>query len=133
MALNTKTSIASVNLGLNAAFDVLNGGFIEFYDGAQPASPDVAVTTQNKLSKNSLNATAFAAAGSGSKIANPITNSTALMAGTPTWFRAFKADDATAVIDGTAGVAGTNAILAAASYVAGDVVAVTGWTISQAQ
>lgn len=52
MSDNTHLSIASWNLALNAALDVLNGGFIEIYDSTgtgQPATPDVAVTTQVKL------------------------------------------------------------------------------------
>ncbi len=40
MAANTHLSIASWNLALNAGLDVLNGGFLEIYDGAQPATPD---------------------------------------------------------------------------------------------
>jgi hypothetical protein len=133
MALNTKTAIASVNLGLNAAFDVLNGGFIEIYDGSQPASPDVAVSTQNKLAKMALNATAFGAASAGTKTANAIANGVGLVQGTATWFRAFKSDDTTAVVDGTAGTSATNMVLVAAVIAVGDVVSVTAWTVSQAQ
>lgn len=133
MALNTKLAIASVNLGLNAALDVLNGGFLEIYDGTQPATPDTAVTTQNKLAKMPLNATAFGAASSGVKTANAITNGTGLVQGTATWFRAFKSDDTTAVIDGSAGTSGTNLVLTAAVIAIGDVVSITAWTVSQAQ
>lgn len=133
MALNTKTAIASVNLALNAACDVLNGGFIDIYDGTQPATPDVAVGAQVKYAHCALNATAFGAAASGVKTAAAITNGTGLATGVPTWFRAFKSDGTTAVIDGTCGTAGTNLVLAAATIATGDVVSVTAWTVSMAQ
>jgi hypothetical protein len=131
MANNVHMSIASWNLALNAALDAaLNGGFLEIYDGTQPATPDVAVTSQNKLAKLSLNATAFGAASSGVKTANAITSSSGLVASTATWFRLFKSDDSTAVIDGSAGTSGTDLVLNSASITVGGTVAVSSLTIS---
>ena len=130
MALNTHLSLASWNLALNAGLDVLNGGFIEIYDGAQPATPDVAVSGQNKLAKLSLNATAFGAAASGTKTAAAITSSAALLTGTAAWFRAFKSDDATAVIDGSVGTSGTDMVIATTAISSGATVSVTSWTVS---
>lgn len=71
-------------MALNAAYDVLNGGFCDIYDGTQPADADTAVTSQVKLAHCPLNATAFAAASGGSKAANAITNGTGLAVGTAT-------------------------------------------------
>jgi hypothetical protein len=130
MAANTHLSIASWNLALNAGLDVLNGGFLEIYDGAQPATPDVAVSTQVKLAKLPLNATAFGAAAAGTKTANAITNASGLAASTGTWFRAFKSDDTTAVIDGSAGTSGTDLVLNDAAITVGGTVSVTSWTVS---
>ena len=93
MAVNTHLSIASWNLALDSAINTLNSGFIEIYDSTgtgQPATPDVAVTTQVKLAKLSLSATAFGASSAGTKTANAVTSSAALATGTATWFRAFK-------------------------------------------
>ena len=130
MAANTHLSLASWNLALNAALDVLNSGFIDIYDGAQPATPDVAAGAQVKLAHLPLNATAFAAASAGSKIAGAITNGVGLAASTATWFRAYKADDTTAVIDGSAGTAGTDLVLNDAAITVGGTVQVTSWTVS---
>ena len=129
MAFNTHLSIASWNLGLNAAIDVLNSGFIEIYDGAQPATPDTALSGQTKLAKLPLSATAFGAAASGIKTANAITSATALATSTATWFRAFKSDDATAVIDGSVGTSGTDMIINATAIVTGATVSVTSWLV----
>jgi len=130
MALNTHLSLASWNLVLNAALDVLNGGFIEIYDGSQPATPDVAVTSQVKLAKLALSATAFSAASAGTKTANAITATTALATSTATWFRAFKADDTTAVIDGSVGVSSADMIMADVAVTTNGAIQVTSWTVS---
>ncbi len=101
----TKTAIAAVLLGMNAAIDSVGAsGFLDLYDGTKPASPDVAVGVQVKLSHHALSATAFAAAAStvggtvGSKTANAIANAVGLAASTATWGRLTKADG-TAVQD----------------------------------
>lgn len=130
MAVNTHVSIASWNLALNAAIDVLNSGFIEIYTGTQPATPDVAVSSQTKLAKLSLSATAFGAASGGTKTANSITSSAALASGTAAWFRAFKSDDTTAVIDGSVGTASADMIIGSTTITSGDSIAVSSWTVS---
>ena len=126
--------MASWNLALNAALDApCNGGFIEIYDSTgtgQPTTPDVAVTTQVKLAKLALSATAFSAAASGTKTANAITSATVLAAGTATWFRVFKADDTTAVIDGSVGTSGADMNLNDVALTTGGTVSVTSWTVS---
>ena len=131
MALNTHMSIASWNLALNAALDAAcNGGFLDIYDGTQPATPDVAVSTQVKLAHLPLSATAFGAASAGTKTANAVTNGTGLAASTATWFRVYKSDDTTAVLDGSAGTSGTDLVLNSAAITIGATVSVTSWTVS---
>lgn len=133
MASNVHMSIASWNLALDAALNVLNGGFLEIYDSTgtgQPATPDVAVTTQVKLAKLSLNATAFGAAAAGVKTAGAITNGTGLAVGTATWARLFKSDDSTAVIDCSVGTSGTDLVLNDVAITIGGTVSVTSLTVS---
>lgn len=119
MPQTTHLSVASWNLALNAALDAaLAGGYLEIYDSTgtgQPATPDVAVTTQVKLAKLSLGTPAFAAASGGSKLANAIASASAITNGTATWFRAFKSDDSTAVIDGSCGITPASTTVAVAS------------------
>jgi hypothetical protein len=134
MANNAHMTIASWNLALNAALDTAcNSGFLEIYDSTgtgQPATPDVAITTQVKLAKLPLNATAFGASASGVKTANAITNGTGLANGTATWFRIFKSDDTTAVFDGSAGTSGADLNLNDVAITTGGTVTVTSMTIS---
>lgn len=130
MANNPHMSQASWNLALDAALNVLNGGFVEIYNGTQPATPDVAVSSQTKLAKLSLSATAFGASSAGTKTANAITSSAALATGTATWFRLVKSDDSTAVFDGSVGTSGTDMILTTTAIQGGGTVAVSSLTIS---
>jgi hypothetical protein len=130
MAANSHLSLAGWNLALDAALNTLNSGFLDLYDGAQPATPDVAVSAQVKLAHMPLGATAFGASASGVKTANAITNGTGLAVSTATWFRAYKSDGTTAVIDGSAGTAATDLVLNDAAITVGGTVQVTGWTVS---
>jgi hypothetical protein len=136
MASNVHLALASWNLGLNAQLDVpLNGGFLDIYDSTgtgQPASPDVAVTTQVKLAHCPLNATAFSAAVSGVKTANAIAAGVGLAVGTASWFRLVKSDAVTGVLDGSAGVAAdsTDLTLNDKAITIGGSVPITSLTVS---
>ena len=130
MAANTHLSIASWNLALNAGIDVLNSGFLQIYTGAQPATPDTAITSQTLLASLTLSATAFGASSAGTKTANAITSGTAVATGTATWFRAFKSDDSTAVIDGSVGTSVADLNLNDTAITSGGSVSVTSWTVS---
>ena len=135
MALNPKLSVASCNLALNAALDVLNSGFLDIYDSTgtgQPASPDTAVTTQVKLARLNLNATAFAAASGGSKVAGAISATTGITGGTATWYR-LVTSGGTAVADGSVGTATSNLVLNATAIVTGAAVTCTAMTYTMAQ
>jgi len=129
MALTIST--ASKNLGLNAQFDVLNSGFLRIYSGTRPATPDTALSGNTLLAELTFGATAFAAATGGTKTANAIGSDTSADAtGTATFFRAFKTDGTTAVVDGTVGTSGTDAIINSTSIVAATTVACTSMVLT---
>jgi hypothetical protein len=130
MAANTHLSIASWNLALDAGLNVLNGGFLELYTGTQPATPDTALSGNTLLATLSLSATAFGASSSATKTANAITSATAAATGTATFFRAYKSDGTTAVIDGSVGTSGADLNLNTTSIVTGATVSVSSWTVS---
>jgi len=129
MALTIST--ASKNLGLNAQLDVLNSGFLRIYSGTRPATPDTALSGNTLLAELTFGATAFAAATGGTKTANAIGSDTSADAtGTATFFRAFKSDGTTAVVDGTVGTSGTDAIINSTSIVSATTVACTSMVIT---
>ena len=112
MANNFKVAVAVRNAELDVLSDQLDGGYLRIYDGAQPATPDTAITSQVLLATLPLNATFSPAAAAGAITANTITSdSDADATGTASWFRAYKADGTTAVCDGTVGTSGTDAII----------------------
>jgi hypothetical protein len=132
MALNPKTAVASRNLALDAAFDILNSGKFRGYDSTQPTDADTALGAQVLLFDCALNATAFAAAGSGSKAANAITNdSSADATGTLTWCSLLNSSNVRKM-DMSAGTSGANANFNTVSIVAAGTVSITSCTVTQA-
>ena len=127
-------SAASKKLALDAEFDVLNGGSIKIYSGTRPTNPDTALSGNTLLASLPLSATAFAAATGTTtvtKTANAVTSDTnAPATGTATFFRAFKSDGTTAVVDGTVGTSGTDAIINSTSIVAATTVACTSLVLT---
>lgn len=101
---NIQFSAASADAALDAALDVLDGGYLEFYDGEQPASIDQPVTTQRLLGACELSSPAFQPSSGGRKVANAIRSGTARATGLATWARACKADGSTVVLHGSVGV-----------------------------
>ena len=130
MAANTHLSIASWNLALDSALNVLNSGFMQIYTGTQPATPDTALSGNTLLATLTLSATAFGASSAGTKTANAITSGTAVATGTATFARFFKSDDSTAVLDMSVGTSGTDCILNDVNITTGGTVAITSATVS---
>lgn len=112
MASNLKFSAALKNAQQNAISTTLGASaIIDIYDGAQPASPDVAITTQVLLASLTCNATFAAAAANGVLTANAISNGTGTAAATvsgkrATWYR-MRSTVPAAHVDGTCGTNGT--------------------------
>lgn len=134
MALNAQTSIASRNLALNAAFDILNSGHLFIYDSTQPTNADTALGAQVLLADLSLNATAFAAASAASKAANSITqDSSANATGTATWGSLCASSRATTgTLDFSVGTSGANFNMNSVAIQSGAAVQCSAFTITQA-
>lgn len=131
MANNFKVSAATRNAELDALSVLLDGGFLDIYDGAQPTNPDTAIGSQVKLASLLLNADFAPAASAGVLTANAITSDTSADAtGTAAWFRCFKSDHTTAVCDGTVGTSSADAIINSTAISAGALVACTAMTIT---
>ncbi len=112
MSTSIGLTTALKNSALDTVFDNCNTGYIRIYNGTRPANANTAVSTQTLLAELRFGATAFAAASSGSKVANAITSTTdAAATGTATWTRFLKSDGTTVVGDGDVGVTGAGAVL----------------------
>jgi hypothetical protein len=123
------------NIGANAAADaacaLCNGGFLDIYDGAQPATADTALSGQTLLASLALNATAFAASVAGVATANAISSAVAGATSTATWFRVYKSNHTSVVFDGSVGTSGADLNLLSTSIVSGQTVTVTAFTYTQ--
>lgn len=130
VAWTLRLSTAAKNAALNAVTAAANGGTVEVYDGAQPASPDSAVTTQRKLVTLALSGTAFGGASGGAAAANPVSVAAAALTGTASWFR-MKSSAGTALVDGSVGLSGCDLNLTAVAINAGDGVALAPPSLTQ--
>lgn len=132
MALNPKTCVAFRNSALDTPFDTLNSGKLRIYDSTQPTDADTALGAQVLLADLALNATAFAAASSGSKAANSITqDSSADATGTATWASLLNSSNVRKM-DMSAGTGTVNLVLNTASIVAAAAVSCSSLTITLA-
>lgn len=120
----------------NAKLDAIttfagNGAKLQIYNGTQPAT-GAAITSQTKLSEHTL-ASPFASGSSGG-VLSPTAPSqvNALATGTASWFRIYKADGTTFVMDGAVGVTGSGApcIVNSTSFTSGVGVAVTSMSFT---
>lgn len=134
MALTPKLSNEAANAAAAAACALCNGGFVDIYDGTQPATADTAITTQVKLAHLTFASPAFAAAVAGVAAANAIgSDSAADATGTASWFRAYKANGTSPVFDGSVGTSGCNLNLSSVSIVAGGPISISSFTYTQAK
>jgi hypothetical protein len=128
MALNTQLTNLAVNTEANALAPLLNGGFIDIYDGAQPATGDTPISTQTLLVSLTFAATAFGSAVNGVLTANAIGSGTAVATSTAAWFRCYESDHATAVFDGSVGTSNANCIIPSTAIATGIVVSCLSFT-----
>lgn len=129
MANNPKYSNAAVNAEADALAAQFNGGKMRIYDGAQPATADTAITTQTLLAELTYANPAFGAAVAGLITANAITTDVdADATGIAAWFRAVTSGGAT-IMDGTVGLAATDAIIDAVAIAQHADVACSAFTL----
>lgn len=132
MANNPVLSSQARNAAADAICALLNSGKLRIYDGAQPANPNTAISTQTLLAELTFGATAFGAASAGVATANAITGDTSADAtGTATWFRTLKSDGTTPVFDGSVGTSNADLILGSVAIQAGAAVNVTSATYTE--
>ncbi len=93
-------------VAIDAALALCDDGFIEIYDGKRPANAATPVGSQTLIATLRWNGKAFKPAKDGVAIANEIKGGTAVADGSPTWFRALKADGVSVLFDASAGAEG---------------------------
>lgn len=131
MSMNTQLADATVNAQGDALAALLNNGYLRIYSGTQPANANTALSGNTMLAELRYNATAAPATAGGVITFNAITSaSSAAATGTATFFRAFKSDGTSVVMDGSVGTSAANMIIATTSISAGQTVSCSSFTHS---
>lgn len=124
-------ALAQRNSALDNILANLNNGYLRIYSGPRPATPDTALSGNTLLAELRFGTPAFPASSGGSATANAITQDSAADAtGTAAFYRAFKADGTTAVIDGTVGTSGADMIINTTSIVANGIVSCSSFVVN---
>jgi hypothetical protein len=130
MASNVHVSATGRNAQLAALAALCNGGTIKFYDGAQPASAGVAITSQNLLCTLTFGGTAYGSPSAGSVTANAIASGVIGASGTVAWARVYESDGVTVVLDCSVGTSSADIIVPTVTFTAGVTVTMSSNTMS---
>jgi hypothetical protein len=104
------------------------GAIFSLYTGTQPANANTAVTRQVLL-VSMIIAGVFGTDVNGTLTLGAVTAGTAANSGTASWFRIFKSDNTTVVMDGSVGLTGADLNLNSVNIVALQTVGITSGTI----
>lgn len=134
MANNFVLSAAARNAACDALVDLIDAGAgagtLKIYDGAQPAGPGTAVSTQNLLATLTFTDPAFGGAAAGVATADTITSDTSVDAsGTAAWFR-IADSNGLAIFDGTVGTASCDLNFDSVTFIAGGTAAISSFTVT---
>ena len=108
-----------------------SGCLIKLYQGTQPANANTAITTQTLLVSLTISGS-FGTDSNGTLTLGSVTNGTASASGTADFFRIFKSDDSTVVMDGSVGTSGADLNLNTTTISSGQTVSITAGTIVRA-
>lgn len=125
-------TIAARNAMLDAITTAVGiDAFIRIYDGVPPATPATALASNTLLAELSLDG-AFAAGASGGVLTvNAITGEDAIQAsGTASFWRVYKADGITCVIQGDCDTTNSDMNLSDVNLVMGDPLQITSFTMT---
>src|SRR5574342_1182510 len=126
-----RISVEAANAEADALCDKLDGGYVRIYDGPMPASVDTPADRQH-LAEMRFGVPAFKPARDGEAEAFPMEPELhAPKRGKPAWYRAFKADGISPIMDGTVGRWNANMLLPVEEIVEGAEIHPTEFTYSR--
>jgi hypothetical protein len=125
IAQNTASTEANALVG-----SFTNGALLEIYNGSQPSTPETAISGQTLLATVTLASPAFGSASNGVITANAISDVTISASGTASWFRLFKSDGVTVIMDGSVGTSGCDLNLNSTALSSGATLSTTSFTFT---
>lgn len=108
-----------------------SGCLINLYQGTQPANANTAISTQTLLVTLTVSGS-FGTDSNGTLTLGSVTNGTAGASGNADFFRIFKSDGTTVVMDGSVGTSGADMNLNTTTISSGQTVSITAGTIIRA-
>ena len=108
-----------------------SGCLINLYQGTQPANANTAISTQTLLVTLTVSGS-FGTDSNGTLTLGSVTNGTAGASGNADFFRIFKSDGTTVVMDGSVGTSGADMNLNTTTISSGQTVSITTGTIIRA-
>ena len=104
------------------------GSLIKLYTGTQPANANTALSGNTLLVTLTI-AGSFGTDSNGTLTFSTVTDGTAVASGTATFFRIYKSDGTTVVMDGSVGTSSADLVLNTTTIATNDTVAITSGTI----
>lgn len=108
-----------------------SNALINIYNGTQPANANTAISTQTLLVSLPISGS-FGTDSNGTITLSSVTSANATATGTAEFFRIFKSDGTTVVMDGSVGTSGADMNLDNTSIATGQTVTITSGTIIRA-
>jgi hypothetical protein len=123
--MNTRLSEELVNAQAKIVGGLLDNGFMDFYDGAQPDGPEAVLMDQ--VFFGSVRFAGFTDPKGGIIYAFPITDGVAIETGKISWARCFQSDHKTVVMDMSVGQRDCNITVKSSEVERGTVIEVTAF------
>jgi hypothetical protein len=131
MAANIKLSNEAANAKCQAIADLLAGGTLKIFTTPTPADADAAETA-TVLAEFTLPSPAFGTPGLGVMTANTINDTTGIVTGTATHWRAYSSGSpGTVVLQGDSATSGTSMIMNSTAINEGGPVSIISWVYTQ--
>ena len=105
-----------------------SNAIIRIYAGTQPANANTAISTQTLLAALTVTGS-FGTDSNGTLTISSVASTTSVASGTASFFRIFKSDGTTVVMDGSVGTSSADLVLNTTSIATNDTVAITSGTI----
>lgn len=132
MPSNLKYSNGTRNAQQNGLITYAGSGcLINIYQGSQPANANTAISGQTLLVTLTVSGS-FGTDSNGTITLSAVTNGTAVATGTGQFFRIFKSDGTTVVMDGSVATSDADLVLNNTSIATGQVVSISAGTIIRA-
>lgn len=129
MTTEVTLTVEARNAQADALARLLDGGSVKVYSGTPPANVSTALSGNTLLATCQLNATSAPAASGGVLTFNSITDDSDIDAsGTASFYRLFKTDGTTAVIQGSVATSGGSMTIADTALVAAGTLSISALT-----